>query len=322
MDVTRDVDGSEALVWANSADPQPVCDNGVVKVSLASGAQKCLISLDWSLAVHIGCPDGNGSCIVGTYAPADPNPGAAWVPYTDELLQVRLDGSGATRLAHHRSRPYNSYNFTPRAGVSRDGTRLLFNSNFGAQRRSGAPTEYSDAYLIRLANTSGSGGSGGGTGGGGTGGGGTGGGGTGGGGTGGGGTGGSGSGGGSGTFEQDATPVSYAGSWFPHAGANLSGGSAALAMDPGARAHVAFQGTGVKWIGYKDEWSGMARVLVDGVFVRRVNTYSSPAKSGQVMFSVQGLAPGAHTLDVVVLGKGGAGARGNWVWLDAFSVTP
>ncbi len=305
MDVTRDGDGSEVLVWTNSADPTPICDNGVVKVRLADGVQKCLISLDWSLAVHIGCPDGNGSCIVGTYAPADPNPGAGWTAYTDELLQVKLDGSGASRLAHHRSRPYNGYNFTPRAGVSRDGTRVVFNSNYGAQHRVGAATEYSDAYLIRLAATGAGGGDTGGGGGSGAGGG-----------TGGGAT------GGSGAFEQDASPVGYSGSWFPNSSAQMSGGSAALAVDAGARARVSFNGTGVQWIGYKDEWSGFARVLVDGAFVRRVNTYASPARARQVLFSAQNLAPGQHTLEIVVLGKQSAASRGAWIWLDAFKVTP
>jgi hypothetical protein len=98
MDVTRDADGAEVLVWTNSADPAPICDNGIVKVRLASGAQSCLLSLDWSLAVHIGCPDGAGFCVVGTDAPSDPSP-SGWPAYTNELLRVPLDGS-ATRRRH------------------------------------------------------------------------------------------------------------------------------------------------------------------------------------------------------------------------------
>jgi hypothetical protein len=150
MDVTRDAAGQEVLVWANSADPQPICDNGVVKVRLADGKQTCLISLDWSLGIHVSAPDGDGTAIVSTYAPSDPDPDLSWPAFTNEIFRVRLDASGAERIAHHRSRPYNGYNYMARASVSRDGARLVYSSNFGRQLSDGAPTEYSDAYLLAL----------------------------------------------------------------------------------------------------------------------------------------------------------------------------
>src|SRR5439155_1679884 len=52
------------------------------------------------------------------------------------------------RLAHHRSRPFNDYNWTPRVSVSRDGSRLIYSSNYGLQEILGYPSEYSDVYLI------------------------------------------------------------------------------------------------------------------------------------------------------------------------------
>src|SRR5262249_6337558 len=113
-------------------------------------AQTCLKSLDWSLAVHVACPDGAGFCIVETYAPGDPNPATSWPAYTDELLRVPLDGSATSRLLHHRSRPLNGYNYTPRASVSRDGAKMVYSSNFGLQSILGYPTEYSDAYFVQL----------------------------------------------------------------------------------------------------------------------------------------------------------------------------
>src|SRR5258706_1574378 len=103
MDVTRDTNGDEVLVWTNSNDAQPIasCNNGIVKIRLADATQTCLLQLDWSLAVHISAPDGNGTVFVDTEAPANPSPsGSGWAAYTNELLQVKLDGSGATRLAH------------------------------------------------------------------------------------------------------------------------------------------------------------------------------------------------------------------------------
>ena len=302
MHLTRDTDGSEVLVWTNSADPHPICNNGVVKVNLASGQQTCLLSLDWSLAVHITCPDGNGSCYVDTEAPADPNPAAAWPAYTDELLQVKLDGSGTARLAHHRSRPLNGYNWEPKLTVSRDGSALLFASNYGLQATAGKPADYSDAYLIRLsAPPPGGGGPGGGTGGG--------------------------PGGGTGggpvvRVQQDDPAVTYSGNWFSHYATALSGDSAVLAMDAGSRATLTFTGTGVKWIGYRDAWSGIGRVVVDGVGKGPVNTYSATDKAQAVIYSIQGLPRGQHTFTIVVTGRAGAAAKASWIWVDAFDVSP
>jgi hypothetical protein len=87
---------------------------------------------------------------VGTYAPGDPNPASGWPAYTNELLRVRLDGSATERLAHHRSRPFDGYNYTPRASVSRDGSKLVFSSNYGLQEILGRADDYSDAYLMQL----------------------------------------------------------------------------------------------------------------------------------------------------------------------------
>ncbi|MCP4246626.1 MAG: hypothetical protein GY778_06220, partial [bacterium] len=149
QDVGRDSNGDEVLVWNNSADPDPICNNGIVKVRISDGHQTCLLSLDWSLALHISAPDNNGWVYVATYAPGDPNPlgNSPWPAYTNEILQVAMDGSEVRRLAHHRSRPFNGYNYTPRASVSRDGSKLVFGSNFGMQQN-GYPREYADAYMI------------------------------------------------------------------------------------------------------------------------------------------------------------------------------
>ena len=68
-------------------------------------------------------------------------------------LGTRLDGSEVRRLAHHRSRPFNAYGWMPRASISRDGSRVVFSSNYGLQAILGYPYYYSDAYLIDLSRT-------------------------------------------------------------------------------------------------------------------------------------------------------------------------
>jgi hypothetical protein len=59
---------------------------------------------------------------------------------------VKLDGSEVRRIAHHRSRPFDDYNYTPRVTASRDGSRFLFTSNYGLK----TDTKYTDAYLVVL----------------------------------------------------------------------------------------------------------------------------------------------------------------------------
>ena len=154
MDVTRDTNGDEVITWANAGDPAPVCQNGIVKVRLSDARQTCLISLDWSLATHTSATDNSGWVFVETYAPRDVVPPTGWTTYTDELLQVKLDGTEVRRLAHHRSRPLNSYTYMPKISVSRDGTKAVFGSNFGLQSQMGLPTDYSDVYMIDLSVSS------------------------------------------------------------------------------------------------------------------------------------------------------------------------
>lgn len=307
MDVTRDSDGNEVLVWANAADPQPICNNGIVKIRIADGQQSCLVSFDWSLAVHVSAPDSNGTVYVETYAPSNPTPGSGWAAYANELLQVRLDGSQVIRLAHHRSRPFegNTYNWQPRMSASRDGSRVVFSSNFDLQRTGTYPEQYSDVYLIAVGSPSSS-------------------------------------------PPPSVSPVSpdpapapapvltaeitrseesnnpavqLSGTWFPHQSAAHSGGSALLAMDEGSQVRFTFRGTGVQWIGYRDEWSGIAQVYLDGELKGTIDTYAASTQTQAALYSLNDLSDALHTLTLVVTGTRSAGSAGSWIWVDAFDVT-
>jgi hypothetical protein len=292
MDVTRDGDGSEVLVWANAADPLPICNNGVVKIRLSDGQQTCLLSLDWSLAFHVSAPDGNGWVIVSTYAPNDLDPPTGWKMYSNEILQVKLDGSEVRRLLQHRSRPFNDYYYAPRAAVSRDGTKVIYSSNFGLQTILGAPRQYSDVYLIDLASaapaTAGSVNS------------------------------------VATRFEQNDPAVSYScppySTWYTNTYAIHSKGSAALAMIQGCQATFTFTGTTVSWIGYRDQWSGIALIYVDGVPNATLDTYAATTQPQAVLFSTSGLALSAHTLTIQATGTLNAASGGSWIWVDAFDV--
>lgn len=151
QDVTR-VAGREILVRSNSADPTPVCPNGIEIIDFITNIHVCVLQLGWSprggaesLACHISCSD-NGRVLVSTYAPSNPSLDQ-WEPYTNELILIDLNITPpqVVRLAHHRSIPFDSYQYMPKANISRDGTKILFNSNWGKQPHD---ADYSDIYSI------------------------------------------------------------------------------------------------------------------------------------------------------------------------------
>jgi hypothetical protein len=305
MDVTLDTNGSEVLVWTNSNDPQPICNNAIVKIRLADGQQTCLASFDWSLAVHISAPDNSGFVYVETYAPGNPTPPGGWPAYTNELLQIKLDGSQVLRLAHHRSRPFqtNTYNWQPKMSTSRDGSRVVYGSDYDLQTIDGYAADYSDVYLIVVGSPS--------------------------------------------TppppaaappappaptptpaptgtvvsYEQNNPAVQLTGTWYPNNGAFNRGGSSILAMDQGSQARFTFTGTGVQWIGFRDQWSGIAQVYLDGVLKGTVDTYSASERAQAVVYSLSGLSNASHSLTLVVTGTRNAKSGGAWVWVDAFDVS-
>jgi hypothetical protein len=123
--------------------------------------------------------------------------------------------------------------------------------------------------------------------------------------------------------EQNSSAVSMTGgTWFTNTTAPSSGGSAVLSMDANARVTVTFTGTGVKWIGYRDEWSGSARVYVDGALAATIDTYATPAQAQSVLYTARGLSSGIHTMTIEVAGAHAAVSGASWVWVDAFDVTP
>jgi len=93
-----------------------------------------------------------------------------------------------------------------------------------------------------------------------------------------------------------------------------------MAMARTAKVDVAFNGTGIHWIGYSDPWSGTAHVYVDGKPAGSVDTYSATTAAQKTEFAVDNLAPGAHTFEIRVDQKKSRKSQGSWVWVDAFDV--
>ena len=124
-----------------------------------------------------------------------------------------------------------------------------------------------------------------------------------------------------GRIEDDSSAVAYMGGfgWHTNTAGLYSGGSATGAPDAGARATVTFSGTGVSFIAYEDEWSGIANIYVDGTLKGQIDAYSSPFKAQSTLYSISGLNSGTHTLTVEATGTKNASSGGTWVWVDAFN---
>jgi hypothetical protein len=123
-----------------------------------------------------------------------------------------------------------------------------------------------------------------------------------------------------GRTEQNSPALTYTGTWLPNTSPVQSGGSAVLATNAGSRATISFKGTGITWIAYRDEWSGIARVYVDGVLKETVDTYLSPFQAQAAAYVIDGLVSGTHTLTIEATGTHSSGSSDSWIWVDAFDV--
>src|SRR5205823_4239628 len=98
-----------------------------------------------------------------------------------------------------------------------------------------------------------------------------------------------------GRIENDNPAITYTGVWNLNANPGHSGGSAVQSISSRSAVSLTFNGTGIEWMAYRDEWSGIATVVVDGEVKGTIDTFSSPAQAGAVPYRIDGLAPGTHS---------------------------
>ena len=125
---------------------------------------------------------------------------------------------------------------------------------------------------------------------------------------------------GTGRVEENDPALLYTGRWYSNSGPDHSGGGAVLATDAGARATIAFNGTGVSWVSFRDEWSGVARVYIDGELKATIDNYLSPSRERVVPYSIDGLPSGTHTMTIEATGTRNENSKGAWIWLDSFDI--
>ncbi len=89
---------------------------------------------------------------------------------------------------------------------------------------------------------------------------------------------------------------------------------------PGDRASLPFDGTGVRLHGVVGPDRGRARIWIDGVAATVVDTYAPTPKGFTQVFEVQNLPAGLHWLEVEVLGTANPASTGVWVGVDEAQV--
>ena len=125
------------------------------------------------------------------------------------------------------------------------------------------------------------------------------------------------------THVEDNDPaLRFIGRWYSNENPALSGGRAIMATDPGTRLSLGFRGTGISWISYRDEWSGVARIFIDDDLKATVDNFLAPSRTGAVPYAISGLQPGVHVLTIEVTGTHSESSRGGWVWVDGFEIQP
>jgi uncharacterized protein (TIGR03437 family) len=119
---------------------------------------------------------------------------------------------------------------------------------------------------------------------------------------------------------QTNAAVNYSGQWFQLPGQQYAGGAINMANASGARVDFTFAGTAVTWIGYGDQWSGTAEVLLDGVLQATVDTYQIVAQDQSSLYTLTGLPAGTHVVSIVATGAHDEASGGSNIWVNGFQV--
>jgi hypothetical protein len=116
----------------------------------------------------------------------------------------------------------------------------------------------------------------------------------------------------------DDDRLQYEGEWSVSESPETSGGRLHVASAAGAKASINFTGNQVRLIGRADPSGGRADVFLDGVKQLCVlDCWCPQTRDQQVLYYKNGLAPGQHTLQVVVAGAKNPLSQGTHVYVDA-----
>ena len=121
-------------------------------------------------------------------------------------------------------------------------------------------------------------------------------------------------------YQQTDARIGLAGPWTTTSSTSLSGGSYAAGTS-GAVLTLRFTGTGADLIGTLSPWGGISTVSLDGAAPEDVDFYGPATSHKRKVWGVSGLAPGPHTVRLVVTSRRNASSLGGNAYVDAFDVS-
>ncbi|MBE0417456.1 MAG: hypothetical protein IBX63_06810 [Coriobacteriia bacterium] len=119
-------------------------------------------------------------------------------------------------------------------------------------------------------------------------------------------------------LEETSSGVTRTGTWVLASNSLFSGRGYAYSRTAGSRMTARFTGEAVTIIGPKGPGYGRFDVYVDGVKRGTVSQYAIGLIHQQPLYTVTGLAPGQHTVQVRVLNTKDAASAGTTVVIDVF----
>ena len=122
-----------------------------------------------------------------------------------------------------------------------------------------------------------------------------------------------------GVFNDTHKQIVYS-DWVTYSSVSEIDGDERYTNVKGASCQFTFSGIGITWIGVKNLDAGEADVYIDDAFQATVDTYNSARLSQQALFTETGLAPGKHTIKIVVKGTKNPASKDCYVIVDAFKV--
>ena len=122
-------------------------------------------------------------------------------------------------------------------------------------------------------------------------------------------------------FEETASFVKYIGTWSNHTNPKVSGGTGKLSTQAGSYVEFTFTGTSVKWISYYSKDRGIAKVYIDGIYDKTVDTSKPTDTTKAIVYEKNGLANKEHTIRVEVTGTKSSASISPLIYIDAFDFT-
>ncbi len=124
-------------------------------------------------------------------------------------------------------------------------------------------------------------------------------------------------------YQQTDPKITYLGDWSTGSTWSASGGSFYSTGAPRAAALVSFTGTSIKLLGRTAPWYGQVSVGLPGesAAAQVVDLYSPTTLYKVLVYEIEGLSPGLHTLVISCLGQKNDSSSGYSISLDALDIT-